>query len=202
MGEKFQFRAQPWWVNLLWVVPFVAFATWRRRRLDLSWHQLIYAALFAAGFGFVEAAVVVYLRAAIGLLPAYHGTLADVQRMAPEAYQQAQSLNQFPQSLLTIEVMREASTLIILLAVSLLSAARSRERWGIFLWTFALWDATYYAGLWATVRWPSTLKEMDILFLIPQPWMAQVWFPLAVSSLSVLVVLASCKSGPSAASRP
>lgn len=202
MGEKFQFRAQPWWVNLLWVVPFVAFAIWRRRRLQLSWHQLIYAALFAAGFGFVEAAVVVYLRAAIGLLPAYHGTLADVQRMAPEAYQQAQSLNQFPQSLLTIEVMREASTLIILLAVSLLSAARSRERWGIFLWTFALWDATYYAGLWATVRWPATLKEMDILFLIPQPWMAQVWFPLAVSGLSVLVVLASCKSGPYPASPP
>ena len=191
MGEKFELRAQPWWVNLLWVVPFLAFAIWRRKRLELSWHQLLYAALFAAGFGFVEGAVVVYLRAAIGLLPAYHGTLADVQRMAPEAYQQAQSLNQFPQSLLTLEVMREAATMIILLAVSLLSASRSRERWGIFIWTFAIWDTTYYLSLWATVRWPATVKEMDILFLIPQPWLAQVWFPLAVSALSVIAVLVS-----------
>jgi hypothetical protein len=191
VGEKFQLRAQPWWVNLLWVVPFLAFAIWRRRRLELSGQQLLYAALFAVGFGFVEAAVVVYLRAAIGLLPAYHGTLADVQRLSPMAYQQVQSLNQFPQSLLTLEVMREAATLIVLLAVSLLSATRSRDRWGIFLWTFALWDATYYASLWATVRWPATLKEMDILFLIPQPWLAQVWLPLAISGLSVAVVLAS-----------
>lgn len=202
MGEKFQLRAQPWWVNLLWVVPFLAYGIWRRNRLQLSWHQLVYAALFAGGFGFVEAAVVVYLRAAIGLLPAYHGTLADVQRMAPAAYQQVQSLNQFPQSLLTIEVMREAATLVILLAVSLLSAARSRERWGIFLWTFALWDTAYYGGLWATVRWPATLKEMDILFLIPQPWLAQVWFPLAVSGLSVIAVLVSCKGARPAAPRP
>jgi hypothetical protein len=202
VGEKFQFRAQPWWVNLLWAVPFLAYAIWRRKRLELSWHQLVYAALFAAGFGFVEAAVVVYLRAAIGLVPAYHGTLADVQRMAPEAYQQVQSLNQFPQSLLTIEVMREAATLIILLAVSLLSATRSRERWGIFLWTFALWDATYYGVLWATVRWPATVKEMDILFLIPQPWIAQVWFPLTVSGLSVIAVLVSRKSAARPAPRP
>ena len=142
----------------------------------------------------MEAAVVVYLRAAIGLLPGYHGTLADVQRMAPEAYQQAQSINQFPQSLLTIELMREGATLVMLLAVSLLSAARSRERWGIFLWTFALWDASYYGALWATVRWPAALREMDILFLIPQPWVAQVWVPLAISALSLIAVMASRKS--------
>lgn len=194
MGERFQLRAQPWWVNLLWVVPFLGFAVWRRKRLEVSLHQLFYAALFAAGFGFVEAAVVVYLRAAIGLLPAYHGTLADVQRMAPEAYQQAQSLNQFPQSLLTIEVMREGATLVMLLAVSLLSAARSRQRWGIFLWTFSLWDASYYGALWATVRWPSNLKEIDVLFLIPQPWIAQVWIPLAISALCVIAVLAGRKT--------
>lgn len=193
MLEKFELRAQPWWVNLLWVVPFLAYAIWRRKRLELTWHQLAYAAIFAAGFGFVEAAVVVYLRAAIGLLPGYHGTLRDVQRMAVDTYQQAQSLNQFPQSLLTLEVMREAATLIILLTVSLLSARRTRERWGIFLWTFALWDAAYYAGLWATIRWPSSLKDTDILFLIPQPWIAQVWFPLAVSVLCLIVVLLNKK---------
>lgn len=191
MGERFQLRAQPWWVNLLWVAPFLALAIWRRKRLQLSWRQLLYAALFAAGFGFVEAAVVVYLRAAVGLLPGYHGTLLDVQRMAGTTYQQAQAIGQVPQSLLTIEVMREAATMVMLLAVSLLSASGIRERWAVFLWTFALWDASYYAGLWATVRWPGSFKEFDVLFLIPQPWIAQVWFPLTVSALTIIMVLLS-----------
>jgi hypothetical protein len=198
---KFQLRAQPWWVNLLWVVPWLAFAIWRRKRLSLSWFQLTMAGVFAIAFGFVEAAVVVYLRAAVGLLPGYHGTLADVQHLAGDTYQQAQSISEFPQSLLTLEVFREAATMVMLLAVSLLAAARSRERWAIFVWTFALWDAAYYGGLWFTIRWPSSLKESDVLFLIPQPWISQVWFPLAVSGLCLLAVLL-CRRKPGLAERP
>ncbi len=198
MGQNFQLQAQPWWVNLLWVVPCLAYAIWRRKRLSLSWFQLIVVAVFAVAFGFVEAAVVVYLRAALGLLPAYHGTLADVRRMAGDTYQQAQLINQFPQSLRTVEVFREAATLVMLAAVSLLSASRARERWAIFLWSFALWDAAYYGGLWATVRWPSSFKELDVLFLIPQPWLAQVWFPLVISGLSVIAVL-RCRTKPGSA---
>ena len=189
MGTEFQLGAQPWWVNLLWVAPFLAFAIWRHKRLQLSWPQLIGCALFAIAFGFVEAAVVVYLRAATGVLPGYHGTLIDVQHMASDTYQQSQSIRDFPPSLLTMETFREAATMVILVTFSLLTASRMRERWAIFIWTFAFWDAAYYAWLWATVRWPSSLKTTDVLFLIPQPWVAQVWFPLAISALSVLAVL-------------
>jgi hypothetical protein len=189
--QTFQLQAQPWWVNLLWIVPFVAYAVWRHKRLDLSWRQLTFTAIFAAAFGFMEASVVVYLRAAVGLLPGYHGTLADVQRMAGDTYRQAQAISQFPQSLFTVEVVREAATMVILLAVSSLGARRIRERCGLFLWTFALWDAFYYAGLWATVRWPSSFKEVDVLFLIPQPWISQVWFPLVISGLAATAVLLS-----------
>jgi len=197
VNQKFEWLAEPHWVNLLWLVPFLAYVVWRRKRLELSWHQLTGAALFAAAFGFIEAAVVVYLRAATGLLPGYHGTLADVQRMAGDLYQQAQAMSQFPQSLLTVEVFREAATIVILLSMSLLAAARSRERWAIFLWSFALWDSFYYASLWLTIRWPSSLKESDLLFLIPQPWISQIWFPLAISVLSLLAVLLSRRSSKS-----
>jgi len=35
---------------------------------------------------------------------------------------------------------------------------------------------------------------LDVLFLIPVPWIAQVWFPLAVSSLTVIAIaLCSCE---------
>lgn len=184
-----QLLAEPWWVNLLVLIPVFAFFRWRRSGLDLRWTQLLAAALFAASFGFVEAAVVVYLRAAVGLLPAYQGSLADVQRAAADLYRQEQSISQFPQSLLTVEIFREAATMIMLLAVAILSATRARERWAMFLWTFALWDISYYAGLFLTVRWPPSLLTVDVLFLIPTPWFAQVWFPVSVSLATLLVVV-------------
>ena len=77
--------------------------------------------------------------------------------------------------------------------VALLAGARARERWGSFLFAFAAWDITYYAGLWAMLRWPSSLKDYDVLFLIPVPWVAQVWFPVLVSVLSLIAVAVSSK---------
>src|SRR5579872_7570861 len=104
--EKFQLWAHPWWVNLLILIPLSAFLQSRRKRFLLARRQLVFLAGFALAFGFVEGAVVVYLRAATGLLPGYTGSLADVQRSAPEFYKQAEAIRSFPQSLLTVEVVR------------------------------------------------------------------------------------------------
>jgi len=188
--EKLQLWAQPWWVNLLVLIPFATYFAYRRQGLPLRWRQLITLAIFAAAFGLVEAAVVVYLRAAIGLLPGYMGTFAEL-RHSSLSYTQASSLSQFPQSLLTIEVYREAATMVMLVGVALLSASRARARWAAFLWVFALWDIAYYAGLWVTVRWPASLTDLDVLFLIPAPWIAQVWFPLLISTATILVIALS-----------
>ncbi len=181
--------ADPWWVNLLLLVPLVSAYVWRRRRLRIAGRQLALAASFGVAFGFVEAAVVAYLRAAVGLLPGFEGSLDDVAARASEFYRQAEAIRDFPQSLLTIEILREAATRLMLSAVSALAAKAWRERWAIFLWIFAVWDLTYYAALWATIRWPRSLLDTDILFLIPQPWIAQVWFPVLVSSLALVAVL-------------
>jgi hypothetical protein len=181
---KFQLWAEPWWVNLLILVPGAVFFWGRSKKLSLAKRQLIVLTIFAASFGFVEAAVVVYLRAAVGLLPGYQGTLSDVQH-SPQSYQQEKSIDDFPPSLMTIEVAREAATILMLVSVAFLAAGRVRERWASFLWAFAVWDIAYYAGLWATVRWPASLKDMDVLFLIPVPWVAQVWFPVLVSALTL-----------------
>ncbi len=181
--------AEPWWVNLLLLVPLICAYAWRRKPLLISGRQLGLAASFGIAFGFVEAAVVVYLRAAVGLLPGFEGSLEDVVRHAPEFYRQAEALRDFPQSLLEMEILREVASLLVLLAVSALAATNGRERWAIFLWTFALWDLTYYAALWGTIGWPQSLLDLDVLFLIPVPWIAQVWFPLLVSSLTAGAVL-------------
>lgn len=186
--DKFQLLAQPWWVNLLILIPLVVYAVWRRQGICLAGKQLLLASIFGVAFGYVEAAVVAYLRAAMGLLPGYMGSLSDVARLSPVAYRQAQSVVQVPRSLMTLEVFREAATMIMLVAVALLSASRARERWALFLWTFAMWDISYYASLWATVRWPFSLMNQDVLFLIPVPWVSQVWFPVAVSGLTLLAI--------------
>lgn len=185
--EKLQVWGQPWWVNLLILIPFIAYFAFRRKGLLLNRRQLIVLAIFATAFGFVEAAVVVYLRAAVGLLPGYKGTLSQLQHSS-QGYEQAKSLSQFPESLLAIEMYREAATMIMLASVALLAASKGAARWTAFLWVFALWDIAYYAGLWATVRWPTSLTDLDVLFLIPVPWVAQVWFPLLVSALTVLAI--------------
>jgi len=188
---KFQPWAEPWWVNLLIFIPVIVFLLGHGKPLLLTRHRLLMIGIFAAAFGFVEAAVVVYLRAAVGLLPGYMGTLSDLQH-ASETYQQAKSISQFPQSLLAIETYREAATLVMLVSFALLAAPKARERWAAFLWAFAIWDITYYAGLWVTVRWPTSFKDLDVLFLIPVPWVAQVWFPVLVSGLS-LAAIGMCK---------
>jgi hypothetical protein len=98
------------------------------------------------------------------------------------------SLALFPRRLLVIEICREAATMVMLASVALLAAARAKERWACFLWTFAAWDLAYYAGLRATVGWPSSLLDFDVLFLIPAPWLSQVWFPVLVSALALAAV--------------
>ena len=191
--------AEPWWVNLLVLVPPLAYFSWKRngRGIELPSKPLVASGVFAAAFGFVEATVVAYLRAATGLLPGYQGTLAEDMRRSSEFYQQSQAINRFPQSPLTLEVFREAATMVMLVSVAYLSATKGRSRAAVFLWTFAIWDGTYYAALWSTVGWPGSLGDADVLFLIPRPWISPVWFPLLVSALAVLAVLLARDSGAS-----
>ena len=186
--EQFQLLAQPLWVNTLVLVPVALFFIWRSRCIQISARKLVVAAIFATAFGFVEATVVVYLRAAAGMLPGYAGTPPQIQETTEMADPRVPTISHFSQNLLTVEMAREAATIVMLVSIALLTVSRWREQWAVFLWTFAVWDISYYAGLWATIRWPTSLKDLDILFLIPVPWLAQVWYPLLVSSLTLIIV--------------
>jgi len=187
MGQS-RLLAHPLWVNMLVLVPVALYAAWRRRGIQIPGRQLLFTTIFSLAFGFVEAASAIYLSAAAGLLPGYTGTLLDVQRLARATQPETLSLGQFPPSLLSIELMREAATIVMLVTVALLAASKARERCAIFLWAFALWDVSYYAALWATIHWPTSLADFDVLFLLPVPWIAQVWFPLLVSALTLVAV--------------
>jgi hypothetical protein len=186
--QNIQLFATPWWVNLAILVPIGTYIWLRRGGNSISWPKLIYAALFAIGFGINEAVVVVYLRASMALQPGFDSTLGSAP-LTP--YQQTQLLHTLPQSVMQTEMYREAATMVMLLGVAFLVAKHIKERWAFFLWMFAFWDITYYVGLWMFTRWPESLLTQDVLFLIPVPWISQVWFPVLVCVLGIGSVVGS-----------
>jgi len=189
MGN-FRLLAHPWWVNLLLLVPLVAYFLFCREKPQLTSRELLTSAMFALSFGFVEGAVAIYLGVAVGVLSGHAGALSDVARLSADLHgQQSQPLSNLPPSLLRVEVFREAASMLMLLSVAILAQHKRRARFAIFLWIFALWDLGYYAALWATVRWPDSPTSADVLFFIPVPWTSQVWFPLLISILTVAVIL-------------
>ncbi len=131
--NQFALFASPWWVNLLFLIPVGLFFYFRKNRLKITKSQLVSTAVFGIAFGFVEAAAVIYLRAALGFLAGYGGTLKDVA-LQSEAYQQVWAAAALPQSLLTVEMFREVSTIVMLASVSALAAKKTRERLALLLW--------------------------------------------------------------------
>lgn len=178
--SNFVLFANPWWVNLLIFIPFITYAIFRKRELTLSFEQLFATFILGIAFGFIESSVIIYLRAALGML--------NVNNFVP-----IQAVNGLSKLLLTTEFFREISTIILLLTVAVIAVKTFQERCAIFLWTFAVWDIFYYVFLWFTIRWPSSLTSQDVLFLIPVPWISQIWFPMLISAISIAAVILTVK---------
>jgi hypothetical protein len=121
----------------------------------------------------LEGVVVVYLRKALGML---------------DSESNKESIDKIPARFLHIEMTREAATIIMLLVIAYLAGYTWTEKGVFFLWTFAFWDLFYYLSLYILIKWPPDLKTIDVLFLIPKPWIAQVWFPIGVSSLTIIII--------------
>jgi len=135
--------------------------------------KLLFLAIFGIAMAHLEGVVVVYLRKALGIL---------------DSESNKESLEKFPGYYLKIEMTREAATIIMLVVIAYLTGGRWVERGVFFLWTFAFWDLFYYLSLYILIKWPPSLKTIDVLFLIPKPWIAPVWFPVGVSSLTILII--------------
>ena len=146
--------------------------------------------LFAFAMGWLEAVVVVYLRALVGLA---HG------EGMPEGEEVMRRLRAIPWMLPT-EQGRELATMVMLATVAWLAADRPAPRFGAFLLIFGVWDIAYYVALRALVGWPTGLGVMDLLFLIPpHPWWYQpVWVPVAISCVMIAVGLRLMAAGPRA----
>jgi hypothetical protein len=135
-------------------------------RIGISHHPhrlFLWLSLFGVAFGYIEAAVVVYLRE-----PYYPGGFHF-------------PLAAIPSHLVWTEVGREAATLLLLLSVAFLTARSRLWRFAVFAFCFGVWDLVYYLALKLLIDWPASLLDWDVLFLIPLPWTSPVLAPMLVS---------------------
>ena len=111
----------------------------------------------------VEAAVVIYLRQLL------HVEGSNI------------TLSGIPRGIFTVEIVREFTTLVMLISVGVLAGSRPMGRFGSFIIAFGVWDIFYYVFLSMFHGWPQSFLDWDLLFLIPVPWMAPVLAPVLVS---------------------
>lgn len=131
------------------------------------WTTAVVVLAFGVAMGYLEAAVVVYLRAALGLGQA--GVALTHDPAAFGAYG-------------VVEVARELATLVMIAAVGWLAGRGGVERLAWASVAFGTWDIVYYVGLRVVAGWPPSLDAWDILFLVPVPWVGPVWAPIVVSA--------------------
>lgn len=141
-------------------------------RLNNSRNIFIQVIILSIALAFMESAVVIYLR--------------DI--IYPEGFKFP--LNPIRDDLILTEILREASTLIILVFIGLIAARTFSHRFAYFLLSFAVWDIFYYVFLKLLIGWPESIFTWDILFLIPTTWTGPVITPVIVSFTFILISVA------------
>lgn len=130
--------------------------------------HLVAVTLFSITMAYIEATIVVYLRAMY--------EINDLLRDMPV----------FPDQYTLIEIGREAATLLMLITIGWITGQRALDRFGYAIFAFGMWDIFYYVWLVVFIDWPASLFDWDLLFLIPLPWWGPVLSPMLIAVLLVV----------------
>lgn len=136
--------------------------------MDRAPKYLIAVSLFSITMAYIEAVIVVYLRAMYEI----NDLLLDMPAL-PDQYT-------------LIEIGREAATLMMLIIIGWISGQRALDRFGYAIFAFGMWDIFYYVWLVVFIDWPVSLFDWDLLFLIPLPWWGPVLSPVLIAFLMVI----------------
>ena len=152
--------------------------------------------LFGISFGYVEAAVVVYLRAIYDPIRQHLHPERKPQDLFPliSPQQLADAGPDNPRRLV-IEIGREAATMVMLGGIALACGRTFYGSVAAFAVAFGVWDIAFYAFLKLMIQWPESLRTWDILFLIPLPWVGPVWAPVLVAFTMIVCGVVSLQWG-------
>ncbi|MGB2863579.1 MAG: hypothetical protein WBC05_09670 [Sedimentisphaerales bacterium] len=144
--------------------------------LKTTFKTFLIVVVFSIAFGYIEAAVVVYLR------QIFHpdGFIFPMTVLGTGPL--------FKRFLLT-EIGREAATIVLIFTGAWLSGHNRHQRVAYFMIIFAVWDIFYYVWLKVLLDWPASIMDWDILFLIPVTWASPVLYPVLIST--TLIVFAA-----------
>jgi hypothetical protein len=135
--------------------------------------KFLLLALFGIAMAHLEGVVVVYLRKVFEIF---------------DSQSNKDLLKKFPKPYILIEKTREAATIIMLVTLAFLVGKTWLDIIIVFLWTFAFWDLFYYISLYLLIKWPPKFTTIDVLFLIPRPWIAPVWVPIGISLTTIVII--------------
>lgn len=127
--------------------------------------------VFSIAMGYLETAVVVYLR------KIYY----------PEGF--GFPLIPVTPDIAVTEFFRELATIIMLIGAGVMAGKNGTQRFAFFIYSFAIWDIFYYVFLKLLLNWPESLFTWDILFLIPVPWVGPVIAPCIVSITMIILTM-------------
>ncbi len=124
---------------------------------------------FAIGMAWVEAASVYYLRVMVDRVEPYQKNPLPIRGVLGQ-----------------VELVREAATLVMLVALGMLAGRTRQAQLGYTAVAFGVWDIFYYVFLRMIGDWPRSLLDWDILFLLPLPWWGPVLAPVSIASLMIV----------------
>lgn len=130
---------------------------------------LVWVGLFAVAMGYLESAVVVYIRA-LYYPEGFHFPMKEIHSY-----------------IMITELFREAATLLMLLGIGIIAGKKAITRFAYFIYAFAIWDICYYVFLKLLIGWPESLLTWDVLFFIPTTWIGPVISPVINSLMMILL---------------
>ena len=150
--------------------------------LTTTFGRFCIVVVFGIAFGYIEAAVVVYLR------EIFH---PDGFTFPMTVFGDGPHWRRF----LLTEIGREAATIVLIFTGAWLFGRNRQQRFAYFLVVFAVWDIFYYVWLKVLINWPASIMDWDILFLIPLAWASPVLYPVLISvTLLVFAAVILCRS--------
>ena len=148
--------------------------------------EIILSVIFAIAMGYLEAAVVVYLRE-LYYPEGFH--IKEKVGFPFIKFGVVEELKPFPQKIILTEIGREAATIVMLITLSIIAGNSIVSYIAYFLLLFGIWDIFYYVFLKIILDWPESLSTTDVFFLIPTPWIGPVWLPVLLSVIIIAVGL-------------
>ena len=148
--------------------------------------EIILSVIFAIAMGYLEAAVVVYLRE-LYYPEGFH--IKEKVGFPFIKFGVVEELKPFPQENNSYRVGREAATIVMLITLSIIAGNSIKSYIAYFLLLFGIWDIFYYVFLKIILDWPESLSTTDVFFLIPTPWIGPVWLPVLLSVIIIAVGL-------------